>query len=64
MLLEMGFRVTGKSVAAALSRVAWYRPLPRSITVDHGTEFTSRALDRWACGNGVRSGRSIRQADD
>ena len=34
-------------------RVARHRPLPRSITVDHGTEFTSRALDQWAWENGV-----------
>ena len=27
--------------------------LPRSITVDHGTEFYSRALDQWAWENGV-----------
>ena len=29
------------------------RRLPRSITVDHGTEFTSKALDEWAYQNGV-----------
>jgi len=53
VLLEAGFRLTGESVAAALSQVAQHRPLPRSITVDHGTEFTSRALDQWAWENGV-----------
>jgi len=25
------------------------RPLPKAITVDHGAEFTSKALDEWAC---------------
>jgi putative transposase len=27
---------------------------PRSITVDHGTEFTSRALEDWAYRRGVQ----------
>jgi putative transposase len=54
VLLETGFRLTGEHVAAALSRVAQHRPLPRSITVDHGTEFTSKALDQWAWDNAVQ----------
>jgi len=53
VLLEAGFTLTGQSVAAALERVAGSRPLPKAITVDHGTEFTSRALDEWACRRGV-----------
>jgi putative transposase len=40
-------------VAAALERVAGSRPLPKAITVDHGTELTSRALDEWAWRRGV-----------
>jgi len=48
VLLEVGFRLTGDSVAQALTTVGKHRPLPRSITVDHGTEFTSKALDQWA----------------
>ena len=28
--------------------------MPRSITVDHGTEFTSRALEDWAYQHGVQ----------
>src|ERR1022692_262861 len=48
VLLEASFRLTGESVAQALSRASVQRPLPRSITVDHGTEFTSKALDQWA----------------
>lgn len=54
VLLEPGFRLTGESVAQALGRVATQRPLPRSITVDHGTEFTSKALDQWAWKSGVQ----------
>jgi putative transposase len=52
--LEAGFRLTGESVATVLSKVSERRPLPRSITVDHGTEFTSRAMDQWAWENGVQ----------
>ncbi len=48
VLLETGFRLTGETVAQALKRAGMTRSLPRSITVDHGTEFTSRALDQWA----------------
>lgn len=52
--LEPGFALTGTSVAAALDAVARRRPLPKAITVDHGTEFTSRALDEWAWQRGVQ----------
>ena len=51
--LEVGFRLTGEHVAQALSKVAEQRLLPRSITVDHGTEFTSKILDHWAWEHGV-----------
>ena len=54
VLVEAGFRLTGESVAKALSRASAERALPRSITVDHGTEFTSRALDQWAWESGVQ----------
>ena len=53
VLLEAGFTLTGHSVAAALERISASRPLPKAITVDHGTEFTSRALDEWAWQRGV-----------
>jgi len=51
--VEPGFSLSGVSVAAALDVVAQHRPLPKAITVDHGTEFTSRALDEWAWQRGV-----------
>jgi putative transposase len=54
VLVEAGFRLTGESVAKALSRVAAERLLPLSITVDHGTEFTSKSLDEWAWNQGVQ----------
>jgi putative transposase len=54
VLLETGFRLTGDSVVQALAQVAAQRALLRSITVDHGSEFTSKALDQWAWDNGVQ----------
>ena len=51
--VEAGFSLTGSSVAAVLEGGA-SRPLPKAITVDHGTEFTSRALDEWAWQRGVQ----------
>lgn len=52
--VEPGFSLNGNSVAAALDAVGRRRPLPKAITVDHGTEFTSRALDEWAWQRGVQ----------
>lgn len=52
--LETGFSLSGSSVAQALDQAARWRPLPKAITVDHGTEFTSRALDEWAWQRGVQ----------
>jgi putative transposase len=54
-VLEVGVSLTGQAVAEALDRVlAMTDAVPRSITVDHGTEFTSRALEDWAYRRGVQ----------
>jgi putative transposase len=45
--------MSGRTVAEALDRVLGDGQQPRSITVDHGTEFTSRALEDWAYRRGV-----------
>ena len=52
-LLSPGVSIRGRDVAEALDGLAMTTPLPRSITVDHGTEFTSRALEDWAWRRGV-----------
>jgi putative transposase len=52
-ILEAAFSLRGGDVAAALDRVLATGVTPRSITVDHGTEFTSRALEDWAYARGV-----------
>jgi putative transposase len=52
--LEANFRLTGRCVGHALDAAAATRGLPKSITVDNGTEFTSKALDEWAWRRGVK----------
>ena len=52
-MLEAGLSLRGTDVTAALDRVLATSAKPQSITVDHGTEFTSRALEDWAYANGV-----------
>ena len=52
-LLEVATTMSGRGVADALDRVLVGAASPRSITVDHGTEFTSRALEDWAYRRGV-----------
>ena len=47
-LLEVASSLSGADVARALDRVIAGGAVPRSITVDHGTEFMSRALEDWA----------------
>jgi len=53
-LLEVASKMSGYTVGEALDRVLEGAPRPRSITVDHGTEFQSRALEDWAYRRGVQ----------
>lgn len=53
-ILEAGFRMSGETVGQALDRILNGGSGPRSITVDHGTEFQSRALEDWAYRRGVQ----------
>ncbi|WP_177142885.1 DDE-type integrase/transposase/recombinase [Variovorax sp. YR216] len=46
--LEANFRLTGRCVGKALDQAAIERGWPKAITVDNGTEFTSKALHEWA----------------
>lgn len=52
-ILEVAQGMSGRAVAEALDRAIAAHGKPRSITVDHGTEFTSRVLDDWAYRRGV-----------
>src|SRR5277367_1768324 len=40
--------ITGEQVAAVMNRIDAVRGAPKSIHVDNGPEFVSRALDQWA----------------
>jgi putative transposase len=53
-LIEVGFAMSGDKVAAALERCTTAMTVPISVTVDHGSEFTSRALEEWAWRRGVK----------
>lgn len=64
--LEVAQSMSGAAVAEALERAMARHGRPKSITVDHGTEFTSRALDEWAYRRGValdfiRPGKTCRK---
>jgi putative transposase len=47
-ILEARFRFSGQAVAEVLEAWVARHGAPASITVDHGTEFTSKALEAWA----------------
>jgi putative transposase len=53
LAIEVGQRMRGRDVVAALERLSCDRPLPKSIRVDNDPEFTSKVLDQWAYSNGV-----------
>lgn len=54
VLLEASFSLTGQSAVDALQALSLHRPLPKAITVDHGTEFTSKSLDEWTWNRGLK----------
>jgi putative transposase len=54
VMLEANYRLSGRCVGQALDQAAQHRSLPKAITVDNGTEFTSKALDDWAYRRGVK----------
>jgi len=54
LAIEVDTSLTGRRVVAVLERLADTRGRPQSITVDHGPEFESQALDAWAFAKGVQ----------
>ena len=54
VLLEARFGFSGVLVADCLEAYVAKHGAPASITVDHGTEFTSKALEAWAWHRGVK----------
>lgn len=67
LAIDVGQRLTGEDVANTLNRIKAQRGLPKTIKVDNGSEFISKAMDRWAYEHGVeldfsRPGRPIDNA--
>ena len=53
LAIVVGQRFPSGDVVKALDHLGASRSLPKTIRVDNGTEFTSKAMDRWAYENGV-----------
>ncbi len=50
------FSISGHQVARFLCQIGESRGLPKVVTVDNGTEFTSKAMHFWSEDAGVRLG--------
>jgi putative transposase len=50
---EVGQGLRGEQVVEVLNHLKYIRGVPRSIRVDNGSEFISKALDKWAYENKV-----------
>lgn len=48
LAIEVGQRLRGEHVVAALNRLAAQRKAPQYLLVDNGSEFSGRLLDLWA----------------
>ena len=53
LAMEVGQSMGSSAVIAVLERLGRLRRKPRTISVDNGPEFASRALDAWAYRKGV-----------
>ena len=53
-IVDVASSMSGLTVGLALDRALAQGTAPKSITVDHGTEFMSRALEDWASHRGVQ----------
>lgn len=53
-VIEVDRSLPSSRVIRALEQLAVQRGLPRSLVVDHGPEFISKALDAWAFAHGVQ----------
>lgn len=53
-LIKFDFAMSGQRVSGALKACTADMPAPASITVDHGSEFTSEALEDRAWRRGVK----------
>jgi putative transposase len=53
-VIEVDTSLPSLRVIGVLEQLAAVRGLPRSLVVDHGPEFISKALDAWAYAHGVQ----------
>jgi putative transposase len=53
LAINIGQRLTGEDVVRTLQKIVTARGIPRTIKVDNGSEFISKAMDRWAYEHGV-----------
>ena len=53
LAIDVDKGIRREQVVEAMTRIAAVRGAPRTIRVDNGPEFISKALDRWAYENGV-----------
>ena len=53
LAIDVGRGIKGEQVVEAMARISSIRGAPKTIRVDNGPEFISKALDRWAYENGV-----------
>ncbi len=67
LVLKAGVALTGENVVFALEDLKHTRGLPKSITIDNGSEFASKKMDAWAYCQGValdfiRPGKPVENA--
>ena len=53
LAIEVGQSLKGEDVVRVLDAVVAERGAPQTIKVDNGSEFISKAMDRWAYEHGV-----------
>jgi putative transposase len=53
LAIDVDQGIKGEQVVEVMARISSIRGAPRTIRVDNGPEFISKALDRWAYENGV-----------
>lgn len=54
LAIEVDHRLRGEDVVATMERLQACGRVPERIQVDNGSEFISKALDRWAYENGAK----------
>ena len=53
LAIDVGQSLKGEDVVRALEQLRLTRGLPKTIKVDNGSEFISKAMDKWAYEHGV-----------